>query len=149
MVEDRQVSKDEGMKCARKHHMMFIEASAKTREGVSLVQVWHCSPWWLCYSYWLGPMRFRRVGWKDHPNPDTVGGVRRVQEQEWHPPTWPGWRRSSIELPRLLYNLIRIIPDECSRRSSLFHNFLAALKTNCEKSCLNRINHNSYWYTNI
>ena len=23
-----------GMKCARKHHMMFIEASAKTKEGV-------------------------------------------------------------------------------------------------------------------
>ena len=29
------VSKEEGMKCARKHHMMFIEASAKTCEGVA------------------------------------------------------------------------------------------------------------------
>ena len=28
------VSKDEGIKLARKHQMMFIEASAKTREGV-------------------------------------------------------------------------------------------------------------------
>ena len=30
----RAVSKEEGQKCARKHQMMFIEASAKTREGV-------------------------------------------------------------------------------------------------------------------
>ncbi len=28
------MSKDDGVKLARKHHMMFIEASAKTREGV-------------------------------------------------------------------------------------------------------------------
>ena len=28
------VSKDEGIKLARKHQMMFIESSAKTREGV-------------------------------------------------------------------------------------------------------------------
>ena len=34
MEENRAVSKDEGVKCARKHQMMFIEASAKTREGV-------------------------------------------------------------------------------------------------------------------
>lgn len=32
--DERQVSKEEGMKCARKHQMMFIEASAKTKEGV-------------------------------------------------------------------------------------------------------------------
>jgi len=32
--EERQVSKEEGMKCARKYQMMFIEASAKTKEGV-------------------------------------------------------------------------------------------------------------------
>ena len=31
----RAVSKEEGQKCARKHQMMFIEASAKTREGVA------------------------------------------------------------------------------------------------------------------
>lgn len=31
----RVVSKEEGQKCARKHQMMFIEASAKTREGVA------------------------------------------------------------------------------------------------------------------
>lgn len=36
MVDDRAVSKDEGIKCARKHQMMFIEASAKTREGVQM-----------------------------------------------------------------------------------------------------------------
>jgi len=30
----RVVSKEEGLNCARKHQMMFIEASAKTREGV-------------------------------------------------------------------------------------------------------------------
>lgn len=30
----RVVSKEEGQKCARKHQMMFIESSAKTREGV-------------------------------------------------------------------------------------------------------------------
>ena len=35
MLDERVVSKEEGMKCARKHHMMFIEASAKTREGVA------------------------------------------------------------------------------------------------------------------
>ena len=34
MDSDRVVSKDEGLKCARTHQMMFIEASAKTREGV-------------------------------------------------------------------------------------------------------------------
>lgn len=34
MVENRVVSKDEGIKCARKYQMMFIESSAKTREGV-------------------------------------------------------------------------------------------------------------------
>jgi len=32
---ERTVSKEEGLKCARKHQMMFIEASAKTREGVA------------------------------------------------------------------------------------------------------------------
>ncbi|XP_025096566.1 ras-related protein Rab-18A-like [Pomacea canaliculata] len=32
--EKREVSKDEGLKFARKHHMLFIEASAKTKEGV-------------------------------------------------------------------------------------------------------------------
>jgi Ras-related protein Rab-18 len=35
MLDERVVSKEEGMKCARKHHMMFIEASAKTKEGVA------------------------------------------------------------------------------------------------------------------
>ncbi len=34
MSDERVVSKEEGVKCARKHQMMFIEASAKTREGV-------------------------------------------------------------------------------------------------------------------
>ena len=33
-LEDRVVSKDDGIKLARKHQMMFIESSAKTREGV-------------------------------------------------------------------------------------------------------------------
>ncbi len=28
------MTRDEGLKFARKHHMLFIEASAKTREGV-------------------------------------------------------------------------------------------------------------------
>jgi len=32
---ERTVSKDEGLRTARKHQMMFIEASAKTREGVA------------------------------------------------------------------------------------------------------------------
>ena len=32
----RAVSKEEGLNCARKHQMMFIEASAKTREGVQV-----------------------------------------------------------------------------------------------------------------
>ncbi|KAK2146722.1 hypothetical protein LSH36_586g01015, partial [Paralvinella palmiformis] len=32
--ERREVTRDEGLKFARKHHMLFIEASAKTREGV-------------------------------------------------------------------------------------------------------------------
>ncbi|XP_062584112.1 ras-related protein Rab-18A-like [Saccostrea cucullata] len=32
--ENREVSKEDGLKFARKHHMLFIEASAKTREGV-------------------------------------------------------------------------------------------------------------------
>ena len=30
----REVSKDDGLKFARKHQMLFIEASAKTKEGV-------------------------------------------------------------------------------------------------------------------
>jgi Ras-related protein Rab-18 len=30
------VSKEEGMKFARKHAMLFIEASAKTKEGVQI-----------------------------------------------------------------------------------------------------------------
>lgn len=33
---DREVSKDEGLKYARKHSMLFIEASAKTKEGVQI-----------------------------------------------------------------------------------------------------------------
>ena len=33
---DREVSKDEGLKFARKHSMLFIEASAKTKEGVQI-----------------------------------------------------------------------------------------------------------------
>ena len=32
--ERREVTRDEGLKFARKHHMLFIEASAKTKEGV-------------------------------------------------------------------------------------------------------------------
>ena len=28
------MSKEDGLKFARKHHMLFIEASAKTKEGV-------------------------------------------------------------------------------------------------------------------
>jgi Ras-related protein Rab-18 len=32
----REVSKDEGLKFARKHSMLFIEASAKTKEGVQI-----------------------------------------------------------------------------------------------------------------
>ena len=31
---NREVSKEEGLKFARKHSMLFIEASAKTKEGV-------------------------------------------------------------------------------------------------------------------
>ena len=31
---DRMVSRDEGKNFARRHQMMFIEASAKTKEGV-------------------------------------------------------------------------------------------------------------------
>jgi len=31
---ERVVSKEEGQRCARKYQMMFIEASAKTKEGV-------------------------------------------------------------------------------------------------------------------
>jgi len=34
--ENRQVTRDEGVRFARKHSMLFIEASAKTREGVQL-----------------------------------------------------------------------------------------------------------------
>jgi len=33
---ERMVSKEEGQKCARKYQMMFIEASAKTKEGVHI-----------------------------------------------------------------------------------------------------------------
>ncbi|XP_064647715.1 ras-related protein Rab-18A-like [Lineus longissimus] len=33
-VDMREVSRDEGLKFARKHHMLFIESSAKTKEGV-------------------------------------------------------------------------------------------------------------------
>ncbi|CAB4064401.1 RAB18 [Lepeophtheirus salmonis] len=36
MLRKRAISKEEGQKCARKHRMMFIESSAKTREGVQL-----------------------------------------------------------------------------------------------------------------
>lgn len=32
--EDRSVSREEGLKFARKHAMLFIEASAKTKDGV-------------------------------------------------------------------------------------------------------------------
>ena len=34
LQDKREVSRDEGLKFARKHHMLFIEASAKTKEGV-------------------------------------------------------------------------------------------------------------------
>ena len=33
---DREVSKEEGLKFARKHSMFFIETSAKTKEGVQI-----------------------------------------------------------------------------------------------------------------
>ena len=33
---ERRVTKEEGLKCARKYQMMFIEASAKTKEGVTV-----------------------------------------------------------------------------------------------------------------
>jgi Ras-related protein Rab-18 len=32
----REVSKEDGLKFARKHSMLFIEASAKTKEGVQI-----------------------------------------------------------------------------------------------------------------
>jgi len=32
--ERREVTRDEGLRFARKYHMLFIEASAKTKEGV-------------------------------------------------------------------------------------------------------------------
>ena len=32
--DNREISRDEGLKFARKHNMLFIEASAKTKEGV-------------------------------------------------------------------------------------------------------------------
>jgi len=35
-VENRDVRRDEGLKFARKHSMLFIEASAKTKDGVQL-----------------------------------------------------------------------------------------------------------------
>jgi hypothetical protein len=31
---ERMVSREEGQRCARKYQMMFIESSAKTKEGV-------------------------------------------------------------------------------------------------------------------
>lgn len=34
--DSREVSRDEGVKFARKHSMLFIEASARTREGVQI-----------------------------------------------------------------------------------------------------------------
>jgi Ras-related protein Rab-18 len=34
--QDREVTKEEGLKFARKHSMLFIEASAKTKEGVQI-----------------------------------------------------------------------------------------------------------------
>lgn len=34
--EHREISRDEGVKFARKHSMLFIEASARTREGVQI-----------------------------------------------------------------------------------------------------------------
>ena len=34
--DHRDVSRDEGVKFARKHSMLFIEASARTREGVQI-----------------------------------------------------------------------------------------------------------------
>lgn len=34
--QDREVTKEEGLKFARKHSMLFIEASAKTKEGVEM-----------------------------------------------------------------------------------------------------------------
>lgn len=34
--DNRQVTRDEGVKFARKHSMLFIEASARTREGVQI-----------------------------------------------------------------------------------------------------------------
>ncbi len=33
---DREVTKEEGLKFARRHSMLFIEASAKTKEGVEI-----------------------------------------------------------------------------------------------------------------
>ena len=34
--ENREVTKEEGLKFAKKHSMLFIEASAKTKEGVEI-----------------------------------------------------------------------------------------------------------------
>ncbi len=34
--DSRQVTRDEGARFARKHSMLFIEASARTREGVQI-----------------------------------------------------------------------------------------------------------------
>jgi Ras-related protein Rab-18 len=34
LQENREVSRDDGMKFARRHQTLFIESSAKTRDGV-------------------------------------------------------------------------------------------------------------------
>jgi Ras-related protein Rab-18 len=34
--DSREVTRDEGVRFARKHSMLFIEASARTREGVQI-----------------------------------------------------------------------------------------------------------------
>ena len=34
LQENREVSREDGLNFARKHHMLFIESSAKTKEGV-------------------------------------------------------------------------------------------------------------------
>lgn len=75
-VDNREVSREEGMHFARRHQTLFIEASAKTKDGVQgafeeLVQKIIQTPD-LWESYAVGS-NFQ-VGNKDHPTQHTCSG---------------------------------------------------------------------------
>lgn len=69
LQDQREVTRDEGLRFARKYHMLFIEASAKTKEGVQcafeeLVEKVMCAFWGINLATCMHEQCCHRSWWR-------------------------------------------------------------------------------------